>query len=235
MFQIPSTSQTSQNAVFETTLRRHCLLWYSSRCCNFQNHRHLVNRDFTLNYLFFIVNIVSICFFVILLHAGTYDEARLNLPRVESVVKANKHSKKSPKITPRKPQSSSTPILKPPAETVQPQPNYSGSYNLGMPPFWEHNLNYPNSYNQSYTPPPASYDFPSQPMGNISSNGNSSQLVHQRYQHQGLSTSLQGILYPTPTPSPSTVHEFPVSAPHQDHLTKSRNVYVNNFVSVSSL
>ncbi|KZR97753.1 Uncharacterized protein APZ42_007203 [Daphnia magna] len=45
-----------------------------------------------------------------------------------------------------------------------------------MPPFWEHNLNYPNSYNQSYTPPPASYDFPSQPMGNISSNGNSSQL-----------------------------------------------------------
>ncbi|KZS00864.1 Uncharacterized protein APZ42_002668, partial [Daphnia magna] len=92
---------------------------------------------------------------------GTYEEARLNLPRVESglpildnnntgrgqrerkkkkltlpgesttdfesenevvskpapqsVVKANKHSKKSPKITSRKPQSSSTPILKPPA------------------------------------------------------------------------------------------------------------------------
>ncbi|XP_045030618.1 uncharacterized protein LOC116919935 isoform X2 [Daphnia magna] len=92
---------------------------------------------------------------------GTYEEARLNLPQVESglsildnnntgrgqrerkkkkltlpgesttdfesenevfskpapqsVVKANKHSKKSPTITSRKPQSSSTPILKPPA------------------------------------------------------------------------------------------------------------------------
>lgn len=100
-------------------------------------------------------------FLVILLNAGTYDEARLNLPRVESglpilddtntgrghrerkrkkitlpgesttdfdsetevvskpapqsVVKATKHSKKSPKKTSRKPQSSSTPILKPPA------------------------------------------------------------------------------------------------------------------------
>jgi hypothetical protein len=36
-------------------------------------------------------------------------------PAPQSVVKATKHSKKSPKNTSRKPQSSSTPILKPPA------------------------------------------------------------------------------------------------------------------------
>lgn len=122
---------------------------------------------------------------------------------------------------------------------MQPQPNYSGYCNLGMPPFWEHNSNHSNSFNQSYTPPPSSYDFPSQPMGYVSSSGHSSQFgnfhvlfflnlilipyfiaVAQTY---GMpSTSVQGMRYPTPAPSPSPVHEFPVSTPIIAQLVHQR-------------
>jgi hypothetical protein len=150
---------------------------------------------------------------------------------------------------------------------MEPQPNYSGYCNLGMPPFWDHNSNHSNSFPQSYTPPP-SYDFSTQSMGYGSSSGHSSQFgnfhvlfflnvilipyfiavaqsygmpstsvqgmrespstahefpfsapnisqsVHQRYQHQGMSTSVQGMRYLTPAPSPSPGHESPVSAPN---------------------
>ncbi|EFX73065.1 hypothetical protein DAPPUDRAFT_110068 [Daphnia pulex] len=137
-------------------------------------------------------------FFVILLHAGTYEDDRLNLPRS----KGNKPSKKSTKKKSRIPQSTSTPILKPPAETVQQR----GYYNWGMPPYWEHNKNHQSSFNQSSTRPPSGlYDYPIQTIGNLSSNGHSSQFVAHIY---GMSSaSVQGMPYPMPTPSLSTVHE----------------------------
>jgi hypothetical protein len=64
------------------------------------------------------------------------------------------------------------------------------------------------------------------------------QSAHQRYQHQGMSsTSVQGIRNPTPTPSPSPVHKFPTGASiisqsaHQryHHQDPTSNTRANEF------